>query len=216
MTSVGDTQARVLALGEPPSFRHEIWTCELTEKHKHSVHQVGSTDPSYFPLTDLLEPAGYEGGEGLPGSGALGEQVPWGGRPGGGSNKLLGNDRQRLEFSLHQVQPDQFAKHCVWLVTILAEPVLQHCSSRLECCGTLPWWDWPCGHPGATSKERFVTAGESTSPACIAAVQHRIHLPGACLEALSGNAPSFPAPTVVADPINWRLLRRFFSLISFK
>lgn len=47
------------------------------------MHQLGSTDPSYFPLVDPLEPAGYEGGEGLPGSGALGEQVPWGGRPGG-------------------------------------------------------------------------------------------------------------------------------------
>lgn len=96
------------------------------------MHQLGSTDPSYFPLVDPLEPASYEGGEGLPGSGALGEQVPWGGRPGGSSNKLLGNDRQRLEFSLHQVQPDQFAKHCVWLVTILAVDVSPSCSTAAQ------------------------------------------------------------------------------------
>lgn len=92
------------------------------------MHQLGSTDPSCFSLQIRWSLQAVKVVWDYWGA------APWGSRcPGegglGGSSKLLGNDSQRLEFSLLQVQPDQFAKHCVWLVTILAVDVSPSCGT---------------------------------------------------------------------------------------
>lgn len=142
--------------------------------------------------------------------------VPWGnsalGREGwGGSNKLLGNDSQRLEFTLHQVQPDQFAKHCVWLTTILAVGVSPSCSPLSSAVGSC--------HSGTD----LVAILRPPARKGLAQLENLPPLHALLLSnggttsqgALPGKPPAFLPLT--CRPINPEtLVRFFFPLISFK
>lgn len=55
-----------------------------------------------------------------------------------GSSKLLGNDTGRLEFSSHQVQPAQAAKHRISAHGTPGSTLLHH--------GTPAQRDWPRAH----------------------------------------------------------------------
>lgn len=154
------------------------------------MHPLGSTDPSCFPLQTPWSLQAVKVVWDYRGA------VPWGGRAGGipascwemtpgGWNSVCSR------YSQISLQNTVFGSWLSWQWMTAHPAALQ---LTLQYCGTLPQWDWPCSHLGATSKERLGTAGESTSPTCIAAVQRRIHLPGACLGALPGKPPAFLPP----------------------
>lgn len=176
------------------------------------------------------------------GRGTAQEQAPWGQEGWGLSSKLLRNDMGRLEFSSHRVQPVQVAKHCV---PAHGPPGRGYVSVPCSTAAHPPalWdpaggWGQPHGHPRATGSERLDTAGESISPAHVAAAASpQVPSPwgsGKGLPhpwgALPGKPPpeqrhsgrqGNPAPALhlsadLRDLINQATCKKFLFLLSFK
>lgn len=122
----------------------------------------------------------------------------------GGFQQTAGKLHRRLEFTSHQVQPVQVAKHRV--------PACSCAGSGQESipCSTaahppMPQdpasgWDRPRGHPGATGSERLHVAGEPISPARLAAARPQVPSPWGSGKGLPHPAGALPGKSCPSPP----------------